>query len=301
VRAPIAPLLATLLAALPASAELVAERITADYAARLQLHGPDADGGIDDFALRNGTLCAVIADAAHEAPISPQGGGLLDLVRCGNANDQWSALVPLVNLSRSNVVPVTELRSERDGRSARVIASGERPGLRIRTTYQLALAAPDVLSIITELSRGEGGDRMFAFGEVTFHAVAAAALRSCAATSRSPSARTRATPARRSPCCEASWRRTRTCWSAATRSRRSLRHRAERAELRRAGGRSRSRPSRSPASFTMTGVFARPFCGRRRGAPGLLSAAQLPLMDLEPGVLCSSAASASASAQTWRR
>ena len=58
-------LLASLLAARPVAAELVAERITSDNAARLQLHGPDADGGVDDFALQNGTLCAVIAGTAH--------------------------------------------------------------------------------------------------------------------------------------------------------------------------------------------------------------------------------------------
>ena len=107
-----AALLCLLLAAPASGAGLVAERITPENAARLQVGGPDSDGGIGDFALQNGTLCAVIAAPEHEAPISPQGGGLLDLVRCGLANDQWSALVPLVNLSRASVVPVTGLRAD---------------------------------------------------------------------------------------------------------------------------------------------------------------------------------------------
>jgi hypothetical protein len=127
--APIAAALALVgLAAAPAAAQLVAERITPENAGRLRVGGPDADGGVGDWALRNGTLCAVIADALHEAPISPQGGGLLDLVRCGDANDQWSALVPLVNLSRSSPVPLTALHSEADATSARVVAEGGRPG-----------------------------------------------------------------------------------------------------------------------------------------------------------------------------
>ena len=134
---------ALLAAAGPASAQLVADRITPENAARLQLGGPDADGGVGDWALRNGTLCAVIADAAHEAPLSPQGGALADLVRCGRANDQWGALVPLVNLARSSVVPVTGLRAEQDEGAARIVSEGGRPGLRIRTTYALDLATPD--------------------------------------------------------------------------------------------------------------------------------------------------------------
>ena len=92
--APIALLLAALLAASPAVAQLVAERITPENAARLQVGGPDADGGVDDFALQNGTLCAVIAGAAHEAPISPQGGGLL-IGAMRKAKDKWSACVQL--------------------------------------------------------------------------------------------------------------------------------------------------------------------------------------------------------------
>ena len=116
------------LLACPASAELVAEQITPENAARLQVGGPDADGGVGDFALQNGTLCAVIADAEHEAPISPQGGALVDLVRCGSANDQWSALVPLVNLSRGSVVPGD--RAPRRARRATPRASSPRAGGR---------------------------------------------------------------------------------------------------------------------------------------------------------------------------
>ncbi len=279
------------LAAASASAQLVAERITPENAARLQLHGPDADGGIDDFALQNGTLCAVIAAAAHEAPISPQGGGLLDLVRCGNANDQWSALVPLVNLSRSNVVPVTELRSERDERSARVIASGGRPGLRIETTYALDLATPDVLSITTQLSRGEGGERMFAFGEVTFHAVgqlrAFSLLRRDLAQSVGFA----------HPSGDPSSPLTMLSGIVAADAHvlvggdeiapgLSYGIALERAERRRAGGETEpvATFSITGESFTMTGVFARPFwVGGGQGAPGLVEMAQLPLMDLEPG------------------
>ncbi len=275
----------------PASAELLAERITPDNAARLQLEGPDADGGVGDFALQNGTLCAVIADAAHEAPISPQGGGLLDLVRCGNANDQWSALVPLVNLSRSNVVPVTELRGEQDERSARVIASGGRPGLRIETTYALDLATPDALSITTKLSRSEGGERMFAFGEVVFHAVGQ--LRAFSLLRRDLAQSVGFAHPSGDPSSPLTMLRGIVAADAHVlvggeeiAPGLSYGLALERAERRRASGETEpvATFSITGESFTMTGVFARPFwVGGGEGAPGVLEMAQLPLMDLRPG------------------
>jgi hypothetical protein len=284
-------LVSSLLSAQPAAAELVAERITPDNAARLQLHGPDADGGIDDFALQNGTLCAVIAGAAHEAPISPQGGGLLDLVRCGNANDQWSALVPLVNLSRSNVVPVTELRSERDERSARIVAEGGRPGLRIRTSYELDLATPDALSITTRLERSEGGDRLFAFGEVTFHAVGQ--LRPFSLLRRDLAQSVGFAHPSGDPSSPLTMLRGIVAADAHVlvggdeiEPGLSYGIALERAELHHKGGATEpvATFSITGESFTMTGVFAHPYwVGGGEGAPGLLELAQLPLMDLDPG------------------
>jgi hypothetical protein len=233
----------------------------------------------------------VIADAAHEAPISPQGGALADLVRCGNANDQWSALVPLVNLSRGNAVPVTELRAERDERSARIVAEGGRPGLRIRTTYTLDLATPDELGVTTELERSEGGDRTFAFGEVIFHAVGQlrpfSLLRSDLAHSvgfahpsgdpTSPLTMLRGIVASDADVLVGGdLIEPGLSYGVALR----------RAELRRASG--AVEPVATFAitgeSFTMTGVFARPFwLGGGPGAPGVLELAQLPLMDLDAG------------------
>ncbi len=280
-----------MLAAEPVAAELVAERITPENALRLQLGGPDADGGVGDWALANGTLCAVIADAAHEAPISPQGGALADLVRCGNGNDQWSALVPLVNLSRSNVVPVTGLRAERDARAARIVAEGGRPGLHIRTTYALDLATPDELRVTTLLERSEGGKRMFAFGEVIFHAVGQ--LRPFSLLRRDLAQSVGFAHPSGDPSSPITMLRGVVAADAhvlvgGEEIEPGLSYGVElrRAELRRASGEVEPVASFSitGASFTMTGVFAHPFwVGGGEGAPGLLEFAQLPLMDLEPG------------------
>ncbi len=287
-----AVLLAGLVLASPAfGVELVAERITPENAARLQVGGPDADGGVGDWALRNGTLCAVIADALHEAPISPQGGGLLDLVRCGLANDQWSSLVPLVNLARADVVPIAGLRAEADAGTARVVAEGGRPGLAIRTTYALGLTTPDELSVTTELTRTGGGERMFAFGEIVFHAVGQ--LRPFSLLRRDPEGSVGFWHPSGDPDSPLSMLRGIVAADAhvlvgGDGIRPGLAYGIElvRAERRRPDG------SVDPVatfsitgeSFTMTGVFARPFWvgGGGRG-PGLLELAQLPLMDLAPG------------------
>jgi hypothetical protein len=290
VRSPSA-LLFLLLAAPASGAELVAAQITPENAPRLQVGGPDADGGVGDWALRNGTLCAVIAAPEHEAPISPQGGALLDLVRCGNANDQWSALVPLVNLSRASVVPVTGLRAEQDERSARIVAEGGRPGLRIRTSYALDLANPEELSVTTELERGEGGDRMFAFGEIAFHAVGQ--LRPFSLLRRNLAESVGFAHPSGDPSSPLTMLRGIVAADAHVLVGGDLIEPGlaygialERAELRRAGGAATpvATFSITGESFTMTGVFARPFwVGGRGEAPGVLEMAQLALMDLDEG------------------
>jgi hypothetical protein len=290
---PFAPLLLAALAApAPAAAAgLVAERITAENAHALRVAGPDADGGLGDWALQNGTLCAVIADASHEAPISPQGGGLADLVRCGLANDQWSALVPLVNLSRGSVVAIRELRAERDETGARIVAEGGRPGLAVRTRYALDLATPDTLRVTTELERTDGGERLFAFGEVVFHA--SGQLRPFALLRRDLARSIGFAHPSGEPDSPLSMLRGVVAADAhvlvggeAIEPGLAYGVALERAELRRAGGAVEpvATFSISGEDFTMTGVFARPFwIGGGDGAPGWLEFAQLLLMDLDPG------------------
>jgi hypothetical protein len=270
--------------------ELVAERITPDNAARLQVGGPDADGGVGDWALQNGTLCAVISDAAHEAPISPQGGGLADLVRCGHANDQWSALVPLVNLSRAPVVPVETLRAERDERAARIVVEGSREGLRFETVYALDLTAPDALSVHTELRRSEGGSRVFAFGEVAFHA--SGQLRPFSLLRRDLARSIGFDHPSGDPSSPLTMLRGIVAADAhvlvggdAIEPGLAYGIALERAELRHADGSDEPVASFSITgeSFTMTGVFANPFWFDGDGAPGALQLAQLAWMDLDAG------------------
>ncbi len=67
---------------------LRATQITKENAASTIAGGTVAVGGIDDWALQNGEICAVIADPSHATDAATTGGALIDLGLCGRADDQ---------------------------------------------------------------------------------------------------------------------------------------------------------------------------------------------------------------------
>lgn len=99
---------------------LYAEQITARNLEARRVRGSDAIAGIGDWALGNGTLCAVVSDPEHEAGLSDRGGTLIDLGRCDLAHDQLTLLQPLLNLSRGQVLPVSEIEADVTGGEARL-------------------------------------------------------------------------------------------------------------------------------------------------------------------------------------
>ena len=61
-----------------ALAATFATRITASNVATHRAKGPDAHGGIGDWALGNGTVCAMVSDLGHESSLSTSGGVLIE-------------------------------------------------------------------------------------------------------------------------------------------------------------------------------------------------------------------------------
>jgi len=167
--APLA-LLIGVAAAGAARAELWAERMTGESFAARRVGGPDADGGIGDWALGNGVLCAVVSDPGHESPLSSAGGVLIDLGHCGVDDDQWSTLQPLVNLQRGEAVPFDEIRGEVVGDEARLVTRAALPGARLTTTYSLSTRDPEVLRVVTGIERLSEEGWIFAYGDVVLHA-----------------------------------------------------------------------------------------------------------------------------------
>jgi len=146
-----------------------AGRIDVDNAAVRIVGGPDSVGGIDDWALTNGTLCAVVADPAHEGYVLPTGGSLVDLGYCGRADDQFIILEGLANLSRGDVTHWTSVEAQANTREAAILVHGERDGVAVTTRYALDIDQPETLHVSTRLERRAKGERLFAFGDVSIH------------------------------------------------------------------------------------------------------------------------------------
>jgi hypothetical protein len=153
-----------------AGAPLVAERIDASDAARLVPGGPDATGGVGDWALSNGVLCAVVSDPAHESDLAVSGGALVDLGHCGRGDDQLVLLQPLVNLDRGGAVAVAGVTASVDGGEARLTTTGTAAGCDVDTVYSLDAGEPTRLRITSRIVRRAPGARIFAFGDIALHA-----------------------------------------------------------------------------------------------------------------------------------
>jgi len=148
---------------------LYAEQVTAASADRLLVGGPDSIGGIDDWALGNGTLCAVVSDPTHETVLSPRGGVLVDLAHCGRDDDQWNVLQPLMNASRTAVPVVGRIEAHVDAGEARIETWGERDGIELATAYILDTRTPDVLRVRTRARRIGDGPWMRVLADVVLH------------------------------------------------------------------------------------------------------------------------------------
>ncbi len=163
-----APLLSVFLlpAAAAADAPLVAARLDAANFAALTPGGVDASAGVGDFAISNGTLCAVISDPSRESDLAPFGGALVDLGHCGRGDDQLVVVQPLANLARSGAVRADRVEPAATPEEARIATGGRHAGCDIETVYRLDRRDPTLLRITTRVVRREAGGRVFAIGDV---------------------------------------------------------------------------------------------------------------------------------------
>lgn len=152
-----------------ASAELIAARITAENFSTHHVGGPDADAGIDDWFLSNGSICAAVSDPGHESAVTPFGGVLTDVGHCGASDDQFVVLQPMLNLSQSHVVPITEIEAGQDPGRAWLRTRASFVGIELITTYTVTEARPLELDITTQARRLESGDSFFSIGLILLH------------------------------------------------------------------------------------------------------------------------------------
>lgn len=146
-----------------AASPLVAERIVPGNAAQTVLGGTDAIGGLGDWALQNGTVCAVVADPSHESNLSTSGGGLVDLGLCGRADDQFVLYQELVNGAMEEPVAYRKVEVEVEPARARLVVRGGRDGVSVETRYELGIAEPRRLRIQTRVSRETDAVTLYGF------------------------------------------------------------------------------------------------------------------------------------------
>lgn len=140
---------------------LVAERIDEGNAARLLRGGPDAIGGIGDWALGNATLCAVVSDPGHQSNLSLTGGALIDLGLCGREDDQFLLQLPLLNNSLASPVAAEAIQPAVETSTATLLVTGGQEGLVTETRYALDTGTPRRLRIETRLARESTGGRVY--------------------------------------------------------------------------------------------------------------------------------------------
>ncbi len=133
------------------AAELAATRITAENAAQYVQAGPDAAGGIGDWVLSNGSVCAVVSGIAHESEFSVRGGILIDLGYCDRADDHYVGAQDLIDSSRDTPVNIERVDAKVGPSSAVIRTFGGQGGVVVETSYRLDADEPDRLFITKRL------------------------------------------------------------------------------------------------------------------------------------------------------
>lgn len=115
--------------------------------------GPDAIGGLGDWALQNGTLCAVVSGRGHESDLSEQGGSLVDLGFCDRPDDQFVLYLEVLNNEVEEAVIAERIEASVDDDVARLTVFGGRGGATVETRYELDREQPRRIRIQSRVTR----------------------------------------------------------------------------------------------------------------------------------------------------
>lgn len=114
---------------------MTAQQINANNASEFIQHGPDAIGGIGDWFLSNGTLCAIISDVEHEGEFSTNGGVLVDLGFCDRDDDHYTQNQDLIDGKRTRPMNAYAISAESSNTNASVIIESRENGIKQTTRY----------------------------------------------------------------------------------------------------------------------------------------------------------------------
>lgn len=147
----------------------LAVQLTEDNIDILPAGGIDAIGGIGDWLLSNGELCAVISAKHHQAYMSPYGGALVDLWHCQLANDQWVVMHDQHNLRKEKIAPIISITAATETDRATITVITSLDGIESITEYALNGEARSTLLIKTRLQRKGEGDALNSLGTMVLH------------------------------------------------------------------------------------------------------------------------------------
>lgn len=132
-----------------------AQQITEINAPKLVMKGDVAWGGVDDWHLSNGVICAIVSDPSHESEISASGGYLTDLGFCGDDSEAFINLYFALNLSSNSKPTIERVEPQAGATGASLITYGSYPGVSFKAEYRLDKANGNRLQMRTELTRTE--------------------------------------------------------------------------------------------------------------------------------------------------
>ena len=141
--------------------KVYAAKITTKNAAQLVRQGPDAIGGIDDWFITNGTLCAIVSGIEHESEFSTAGGSLVDLGYCGRADDHFSFTHDILQGDRRKPIDTHHIEILNTERSASIIVHGRRDEANTITKFTLSADHRTEMHIDKRLSTTSDSDFNF--------------------------------------------------------------------------------------------------------------------------------------------
>lgn len=154
---------------LAAHAQFYAAQLSQENIHRLPQAGMDGIGGLDDWFLTDGELCAVISGKTHASYLSLHGGVLVDLWHCASANDQWNSSHPQFNLQKDEIPVTRDIVAGFDANQAFVETRARREGLEARIRYSLSAEQPGQLAVETTITRVGEGASLGMFGSLVLH------------------------------------------------------------------------------------------------------------------------------------
>ncbi|MFT4519540.1 MAG: hypothetical protein ACI9JM_001937 [Halioglobus sp.] len=146
-----------------------AAQITEDNSHQLPRGGIDAIGGMGDWFMRGGELCAAVSSKEHATYLSLHGGVLVDLWHCASANDQWSTGHAQHNLQKEEIPPTQMITAGFDEQQSWIETVAVLSGLQNTTRYTLKKTQPDQLLVNTRITRIEDGKSLGMYGNSFLH------------------------------------------------------------------------------------------------------------------------------------